>query len=133
MLRGELTGLRARQDSDVPVLHAELHDDVATRSQADPRPWRPIPPGSAEAPFRVVDSSDEFARFSVVELTSGELAGDAGLWGIDLHNRVAHVGLSLRPTFRGRGLGTDVVRVLCRYAFEVRGLHRVQIDTLAGN
>ena len=81
----------------------------------------------------MVDSSDEFARFSVVELTSGELAGDAVLWGIDLHNRVAHVGLSLRPTFRGRGLGTDVVRVLCRYAFEVRGLHRVQIDTLAGN
>ncbi|MFD8482071.1 GNAT family N-acetyltransferase [Kitasatospora sp. NPDC059673] len=34
---------------------------------------------------------------------------------------------------RGRGLGTDVVRVLCRYGFGVRGLHRLQVDTLADN
>ncbi|MCW2909083.1 MAG: hypothetical protein JWL68_3872, partial [Actinomycetia bacterium] len=30
MLRGEVAGLRAREDSDVPVLHAELYDDVTT-------------------------------------------------------------------------------------------------------
>ena len=31
MLRGELAGLRARHDSDVPVFDSELHDDVETR------------------------------------------------------------------------------------------------------
>ena len=55
------------------------------------------------------------------------------LWGIDLHNRSAHVGISLRPAFRGRGLGGDVVRVLCRYGFAIRGLHRMQLETLADN
>jgi RimJ/RimL family protein N-acetyltransferase len=68
-----------------------------------------------------------------VELASGDLAGEALLWGIDLHNRSAHLGISLRPAFRGRGLATDAVRVLCRYGFAIRGLHRLQLETLAEN
>jgi RimJ/RimL family protein N-acetyltransferase len=133
MLRGELAGLRAREDDDIAILDLELHDDVLTRVRADYRPWRPVPPGSAASGYRVTGDGEDVARFSVVELDSGVLAGEALLWGIDPHNRTAHIGLSLRPAFRGRGLGTDVVRVLCRYGFAILGLHRLQIDTLAGN
>lgn len=133
MLRGELVGLRARQVSDVPVLHADLYDDVATRMRADSRPWRPIPPGSPDSPYAVSGPSDDAAVFSVVRLADNELAGEALLWGIDLHNRVAHIGISLRPAFRGHGLGGEVVRLLCRYGFGVRGLHRLQIETLVDN
>lgn len=139
MLSGELTGLRARTAEDVPILHAELYEDVAGRVRSDTRPWVPVPSGSA-SPFWVpgldADPSTgpgDAAIFSVVELATGELAGDALLWAVDLHNRSAHVGIELRPAFRGRGLGADVVRVLCRYAFQVRGLHRVQLETLADN
>ncbi|MEU9024197.1 GNAT family protein [Actinomadura sp. NPDC048394] len=63
----------------------------------------------------------------------GGTGGEALLWGIDAHNRSAHLGLALRPAFRGRGLGTDVVRVLCHYGFVVCGLHRLQMETLADN
>jgi RimJ/RimL family protein N-acetyltransferase len=73
------------------------------------------------------------ACFSVVDLATGELAGDAVLWGVDSHNRLGHVGISLRPSARGRGLGTDTVRVLCRYGFAIRGLNRLQAETLADN
>jgi RimJ/RimL family protein N-acetyltransferase len=132
MLRGKLTGLRARHDSDIAVLEAGLYDDVETRVRADNRPWRPLPPGSAASPYRVTDNAD-YAPFSVVELSGGDLAGEALLWGIDLHNRTAHIGISLLPAFHGRGLGTDVVEVLCRYGFAIRGLHRLQIETLADN
>ncbi|HEY9391775.1 MAG TPA: GNAT family protein [Mycobacteriales bacterium] len=133
MLRGDRVGLRARYQADVPVLHSELYDDVVTRSRADTRPWRPINPGSAASPFAVTDPTDDAAVFSVVELAGDDLAGEALLWNIDPHNRTAHLGISLRPAFRGRGLGTDVVRVLCTYGFAVRGLHRLQVDTLADN
>lgn len=126
-------GLRARHEADVPILHSELYDDVATRSRADTRPWRPVPPESAASPYAVSGPGDDAACFSVVELDGVDLAGEAVLWGIDLHNRSGHLGISLRPTFRGRGLSVDVVRVLCRYGFAVRGLHRLQIDTLADN
>ena len=133
VLRSNRVGLRARHEADVPILQSELYDDVAVRSRADSRPWRPIAPGSAASPYAVAEPSEEAACFSVVDLSSDELAGETLLWGIDTHNRTAHVGISLRPAFRNRGLGTDVLRVLCGYGFAVRGLHRLQLETLADN
>jgi len=133
MLRAGKAGLRARVEADVAVLHAELYEDVLTHMRADSRPWRPIPAGSSASPYAISEPRDDLAAFSAVELVSGELAGEALLWGIDLHNRTAHLGLGLRPAFRGRGLGTDVVRGLTEYGFSVRGLHRLQIETLATN
>ncbi|MFG2598227.1 GNAT family N-acetyltransferase [Streptomyces sp. NPDC048462] len=133
MIRSGSIGLRARHESDVQVLQSELYDDVVTRSRADSRPWRPIAPGSEHSPYAIGEPSDDAACFSVVELSAGELAGEALLWGIDGHNRTAHLGISLRPDFRGRGLGADVVRALCGYGFTVRGLQRLQIETLSDN
>ncbi|MFF1787536.1 GNAT family N-acetyltransferase [Kitasatospora sp. NPDC058243] len=133
MIQGLKVALRARHESDVAVLQTELYDDVATRSRADTRPWRPISPGAADSPYAPTPPSDDAACFSVLELASGELAGEAVLWGIDTHNRTAHLGIALRPGLRGRGLGTDVVRVLCQYGFAIRGLHRLQLETLADN
>ncbi|MEU9347608.1 GNAT family protein [Streptomyces sp. NPDC048278] len=133
MLRGETVGLRARHEEDIPVLRAELYDDVVNSSRADSRPWRPVSP-TAEDPRLTVDhQDDETVKFSVVELAGGTLVGGATLWGVDSHNRGAHIGLNLLPSARGKGYGTDVVAVLCRYGFVVRGLRRLQIETLADN
>ena len=133
MLRAGKVGLRARDEADVAVLHAELYEDIATYMIADSRPWRPLSAGSPASPYAIGEPGDDVALFSVVELARGELAGAALLWAIDVHNRSAHLGLSLRPSFRGRGLGSDVVLALCEYGFTVRGLHRLQVDTLASN
>jgi len=134
VLTGEKVHLRARRDEDVAVLHADLYDDVATRSRADSRPWRPWPAAldSPYAPSAPTGPGDA-AIFTIVTLDEGEVAGEGLLWGIDLHNRLAHVGVSLRPALRGRGLGADTVHVLCRYGFTVRGFHRLQVDTLTDN
>jgi RimJ/RimL family protein N-acetyltransferase len=132
VLRGERIGLRARREADIAILHAELYDDVPTAMRVFPVPWRPILPG-VEPPFTIEPPSDVAARFSVVELATDELLGHASLWGIDLHHRLAHLGLGFRPAARGRGFGVDVVRTLCYYGFAVHGLHRLQVDTLADN
>ncbi len=133
VLTGEKIILRAREARDVAVLDVGLYNDVTTRSRADSRPWRPMPPGSVMSPYAPTDPSDEVAMFSIVERSSGDLAGEALLWGIDLHSRGAHVGLALLPPFRGRRLASDVLGVLAWYGFTVRGLHRLQIETLASN
>ncbi len=135
MLRGELVVLRARTGEDARILHAELYEDVATWVRSDTRPWVPVPFGNLSPywPAESAPSATDADVFAVTELATGELAGEGLLWGIDLHNRSAHAGLSLRPAFRGRGLGGDVVRVLCRYGFAVRGLRRIQLETLTDN
>ena len=95
-------------------------------------PSRAVPRLRSGPPVRASQDGDA-AVFSIVELATGELAGDTLLWDIDPHNRSAHIGISLRPACRGRGLGTDAILVLCRYAFAIRGLHRLQLETLADN
>lgn len=135
MLRGELVLLRARTEADARVLHAELYEDTETFVRADTRPWVPIPfgEGSPHWPEEEAPDPADAAVFAVAELATGKLAGEAVLWDLDLHNRSAQVGLSLRPDCRGRGLGADTVRVLCRYGFMIRGLHRLQLETLSDN
>jgi RimJ/RimL family protein N-acetyltransferase len=88
---------------------------------------------AASSPYAVADPTDEAAVFSVIDIATGELAGEALLWGIDLHNRNAHVGLALLPRFRGQGVSIDVLAVLSGYAFNVLGLNRLQIETDAEN
>jgi RimJ/RimL family protein N-acetyltransferase len=133
VLRGELTGLRALTDADLDIVETELHNDVETRIRATGQPWVPITPGAADSPYRKIEDRATLVRFAVVELATGDLAGEAVMSGLDLHNRHAEIGLVLRSACRGRHLGTDVVRVLCHYGFSVRGLHRIQITTLADN
>ncbi|MGA5281757.1 GNAT family N-acetyltransferase [Streptomyces griseoincarnatus] len=131
MLKGTRVGLRARHDDDIPVLRTELYNDVVNAARAEGRPWRPV---TAKDPQLSVDSPPEnLAPFSVVELEGDTLIGTANLWGIDTHNRNAHIGIGLLSAARGKGYGTDVVAALCYYGFAVRGLQRLQIDTLADN
>jgi RimJ/RimL family protein N-acetyltransferase len=131
MLYGRRIALRARAERDVEVLHHELHEDVATRSRVSGAPWRPIP--LEKSPYRSSDERPEVSEFSVVNRETDELLGVALLWGIDTHNRNAHLGVSLRPRFRRSGYGSDVLDTLCRYAFRTLGLHRVQLETLSDN
>ncbi|HEY0532575.1 MAG TPA: GNAT family protein [Actinoplanes sp.] len=133
MLRGHKAGLRARIESDVAVLQRELYEDVLNYSRAAVRPWWPVSPGRAGEFYAVSDPHEGSAVFSIVTLDDGELAGECGLWGIDLHNRSADLGLALRPGARGSGLAVDTVLTLCEYGFKIRGLHRIQIETLADN
>ena len=139
MLNGELVGLRARTADDAEILHEELYENVEDWVRGSNHPWVPIPPGPG-SPYAPADPAEErrgpapdAAEFSIVELATGELAGQVALWGIDEHNRMGHVGVELRPGFRGRGLGADAVRVVCRYGFALRGLHRLQLETLTDN
>ena len=133
MLRGSKVGLRARHEDDIPILRAELYDDVVNASRAESGPWRPVTPGSKDPRLVVDDTNEGSVKFSVVELEGDTLVGTATLWGIDTHNRSAHIGLGLLPASRGKGYGTDVVAVLCHYGFVVRGLQRLQIETLSDN
>ncbi|GAA3599507.1 GNAT family protein [Kineosporia mesophila] len=132
--RGDKAGLRARRASDALILHNELHHDPIDRSRASGRAWAPIAADNPDdSPFAPLKPDSPHVVFSIIDLATGELAGDVGLWGIDLHNRNSQVGLVLRPSFRGRGLGTDTVRLISHYAFTTRGLHRLAIHTLADN
>ncbi len=69
----------------------------------------------------------------MVAAIEGDLVGEALIWGIDSHNRLGNVGLALLPGFRGRGWSAEVLRLLCRYGFAIRGLNRLQLEATTTN
>lgn len=138
MLTGRVVVLREIRRTDLEVIHRELHADVAGSALASIDPWVPPLLARREARFdRALNEPEDEKRvmFAVCERSdeSRALVGTLGLWGIDLHNSLAHIGLSLVPSVRGRGLATDAVRVICYYGFVVRGLHRLGLETLGRN
>lgn len=133
MLTGKVVGLRARHEDDIDALRTGLYDDVLNSARAEGSPWRPMLPGSKDARLTGDDSDPSRVIFSVVSLEDDSLIGTATFWGIDAHHRSAHLGLGVLPAARGKGYGNDIVAVLCHYGFVVRGLHRLQVETLADN
>jgi RimJ/RimL family protein N-acetyltransferase len=138
MLRGQRVLLRPHRRADLAVLQPILRDDVATVAVMEDAGWLPRSLERAEARFdkRLADDPPTEEIWLMVQAHDDpveEAIGEAGLWGIDLHRRQAHLGVVLARTRRGSGLGRDVVRVLCDYAFRLRGLHRLQVDTVKLN
>jgi RimJ/RimL family protein N-acetyltransferase len=132
VLHGDKVTLRGRLEEDVPILDAALFESVEAFSRASASAWRPLVLGSP-SPFAQAEPAERVATFSVVAREGAALLGLATLWGIDVHNRCAHIGISLLPEHRGHGYGADTVDVLCRYGFSVLGLHRLQLETLSDN
>lgn len=133
MLRGEKVVLRALERSEVEQV-AGWEYDVETWRQADDSAW--VPRTTAQA-LKDYDEGKAFSTdakkvFFVVAVDDRPVGG-ISLWDVDVHNRRAHLGITLARDERGKGYGTDAIRVLLDYAFLDRGLHRVQLETQADN
>ena len=135
MLTSGRVTLRGIERTDIPDLHT-WGQDHATWPEVNLAPYAT---STLEDALRSYDageksgyrSDEKYAGFAIeVDAT---LAGAVCLWGIDLHNRRAHLGISLGPAHRGKGYGTDACRAILTYAFVERGLNRVLLEVLASN
>src|SRR5690348_6770030 len=139
MLRGSRTQLRARLPADA---------DLAYRLLSDVETWlllatAPFIPPTAEGIRRRLESEQTDGSASadslwlmaetVTDPAEPAAIGMAGLWAIDQFNRRAHVSLVLLPEWRGQGYGAEILFLLCRYAFCLRGLRRLELETLERN
>jgi RimJ/RimL family protein N-acetyltransferase len=70
---------------------------------------------------------------AVVDRATGSYAGEVVLNDLDEHNLACGFRIALRPSARGRGLGTEATRLTVGYAFDVVGLHRVELEVYAFN
>ncbi len=133
MLRGERVLLRALERSEVELV-ASWDADPETWRQLSDRPYAPRTTAEVLKEYdegTALRTDDRHVWF-VVDV-DGSPVGTLLLWGVDLHNRRAHLGVVIAPGERGKGYATDGMRVLLRYAFRDRGLHRVQLEVLADN
>jgi len=102
----------------------------------------PIPniqPGNQFTYLSIARTREDYAQgtaiaFFIFEKSSGKLAG-----GITLGNirhgvsQSGHVGYWIGERFGGRGLMTDAVKVVARFAFDTLRLHRIEAACIPDN
>mgnify|MGYP000294716975 CR=1 FL=1 len=72
--------------------------------------------------------------FTIYERATGRPIGNCGLHGVDWPNRSTTVGIMIgEPDARGRGYGTEAMRLLLDYAFTVLGLHSAMLNVYEFN
>lgn len=68
------------------------------------------------------------AEFSVIELSTGRLAGFGGLFDITRAMAATmFVGIG-EGDLRGRGFGSEASRLICEYGFFFRSLHSIKVE-----
>lgn len=134
---GEKVVLRELRREDVEVAYAAQAGDYARWALTDYEPWVPESLADRLARFdkRVGEKDPASVWFTVTRRDdpASRSVGGVGLWDLKEHQRTAHVGIGLSPDAQGEGLGTEAVELVCDYAFRIRDLYRLQIETLAVN
>jgi RimJ/RimL family protein N-acetyltransferase len=131
MIRGELVALRAPDERDFDVIF-EIFADIDSWEERGPRPPIEMPRAEFEERYRSqLSASSDDAHF-VIDV-DGAAVGRTDLFNIDNLVHSAEVGIALHPSARGKGYGTDALRLVVEFAFVRRNLHRIHLTTLASN
>ena len=78
-------------------------------------------------------SDGSHATWHAVDRTTLRMVGNVSLFAFDLDDRVAKIGYRVLPSARGQGVARQMVDRVTRWAFEERGLMRVQLEHALGN
>ena len=70
-------------------------------------------------------ASGDALVMAVVERGAGAFLGITMLFGCDASSTAAEIGFWLMPEARGRGLGTEAIRLTLSWAFDVLGMERI--------
>ena len=123
VLHGERVALRPLAEDDIPRLAEILaHPEIAQW-------WQ----GHDEARIRRELIEDPQVTACVVELEDCVIGLIEYSEENDPDYRHASIDVTLDAEHLGQGLGSDAVRTLARYLFEIRGHHRVTMDPAVTN
>jgi RimJ/RimL family protein N-acetyltransferase len=124
-LTGSRVLLRPWEAGDVDAVVAACQDPEVQRWTVVPVPYRRVDAETFVGEIAVQTRADGGALFAVVDRASGELAGSIGLFPPT--DGVGEIGYWGVAGFRGRGLMTEAVVLLSRWAFEEVGLRRLEL------
>jgi RimJ/RimL family protein N-acetyltransferase len=131
VLTGTRISLGPVRMEDLPVLYRWINDRELVRLSA---PYRPVHASDHEAWWSRVSSDPSVELFAIRLLENDQLVGTCQLLAIDQRHRCAELQIRIGdPEARGRGLGTEAVKLLLSHAFADRDLHRVSLHVLAPN
>lgn len=75
----------------------------------------------------------ELFQWGIADADTDALVGTVTVLGWDRRNRRAEIGFIVRPEWQGRGIATEAVRAVLRFAFDAMDLRRVEADADPAN
>ena len=131
-IEGELVALGPLRREHIPLYLRWINDFGTTRTLGVPP--RPMTLEQETAWYEQAAVDDARTGFTIYERATGRAIGNCGLHEVDLANRRTVVGIMIgEPDARGRGYGTEAMRLLVDYAFTVLGLHSVMLTVFEYN
>ena len=88
---------------------------------------------AAETEFLRVNGDRSLHCFAIADDQTGELLGNITLTFKGKDPGSAEINYWLAPWGRGRGIGANAVNLVCEWAFDTFGLHRITLKTQRGN
>lgn len=131
---GERCSLRPLRREDIDAGWAEwFNDPEVTRHML-----RGVFPNTRDEQVAffesVVTGSSNDLVLAIVTEPEGEHVGTLGLHRIDWVNRSAEYGMVIGDAKgRGRGIGPEATRLMCRHGFDKLNLHRIWLGVLASH
>ncbi|MGI5272591.1 GNAT family N-acetyltransferase [Nonomuraea sp. CA-218870] len=124
--KGERLWLREVVEADIAPLHAIYGDPAATEHMPfAPRTLEQVAEVVREATAAAAREPRLLYALAVLDAADQELIGTARLHIDAEQPHCAEIRLGLRPDHWGRGMGTDLVRLLLGFGFKQLGLHRI--------
>ena len=147
-LRGDRVALRLLHEDDADALFAVIDKSRAFLSQHLPWPAQCLDADDVAARIESWEIQAQMANGACwgifeqgarsltsagVQQLAGNLAGVIILGWIQAQHRSATVSYWLGEEFTGRGLATEALRTLSRFAFDRLGLNRLEISAAVAN
>lgn len=133
LFRGALVRLAARRPEDLEIF-ARWSNDAHYRRMLDTDPARPLSIEQIAAGPDGGDGGTHDLNFRLRTLQDDTLIGFVALFRIEWQHGVATLAIGIgEPAYRGRGYGSDALRLILGYAFNELNLHRVGLDVIAYN
>ena len=125
--------LRAWHREDAKDLAEALNNKKVLDNLRDGLPY-PYTIEDAEAFILDMSQADPNKTFAFAIIAEGKVVGSIGVFRREnIHNKTAELGYYVGEPYWGRGIGTDAVRLLCRYIFQETDILRIFAEPFSQN
>jgi RimJ/RimL family protein N-acetyltransferase len=138
VLAGDQVVLRPVVAQDIPALLAALADPEVLRLTGSVHDDTEVIAGEDQEQelreyYAARNQQPDRLDLAVIDRASGRCVGEVVLNEWEEGNRSCNFRTMIGPDGRDRGLGTEALRLIAGYGFEVLGLHRISLEVYAFN
>ena len=133
LMETNLIKLRALDIEDCDVFYSWVNDREVTQFSLSTYAY-PQSKSDISKWLSHINQSTKTVSFGICSIETGDLIGYAGIASISVLNRCGEYFILIGDKeYWGKGIGTEVTKLITEYGFNTLGLHRVELTAYTSN